>query len=204
MLPTAGRDLPPAKRREELRYSVLQGAGIDPATLERDSIPVPQAPAVKARHKPLYRSLAFIIPAVAVCLIAAMVITGVLSVNAMPGDALYPVKRLLQKTRVALAFGSGAKSRANRANADARLEELKYARSKNMEDWYAPLAKSAASDLTKSIQGAASPREAEDAKKRLQEIRDLSEDVVPESDNGLQKALDGLEKQIDQRYEQHF
>ncbi|MHB8894741.1 MAG: DUF5667 domain-containing protein [Candidatus Geothermincolia bacterium] len=204
-LPEAGKSLPPAKRKEELRCSVLESAGVDPSTVDQaTSAPHAREQQGKARSKPFWRTGAFLIPVAAVCVVLALVITGFLSMNAMPGDALYPVKRLLQRTRVAVAFGSGAKVKANLSNADARLEELKYAKSRKMEDWYAPLAKSATSDLTQSIQGASSSREAERARKKLEEIRDLSKDIEPESDTGLQKALDGLEQQIDQKYQQSF
>lgn len=202
-LPVAGKALPPAKRRDELRASVLQDAGVDHAALDRPAVPiVPLAP--HARRKPLYLSWAFVVPVAAVLVLVAVVITGALSMNAMPGDALYPVKRFVQRARVAVAFGSGAKARANRENADARLEELKYAKSKDMEEWYAPLARSATSDLTRSIQGASTSGEAAEAKKKLQEIRDLSRDIAPDEEPGLQNALDDLEKQIDQKYEQSF
>ena len=197
-LPTAGKELPEAKRQTELRASVLQSAGVDPATVP----PAAQAPRLKPK-KPLYRSRLALAGGIAMCVIVVLVIIGVVSMSAMPGDALYPVKRLLQRTRVVLAFGAGAKAKANRANADARVKELKYAKSKDMTNWYAPLAKSATSDLQQSIQGASSEA-AKAAQQKLKELRELSKDVAPEEDDGLQKALDNIEQQINQKYEQNL
>jgi hypothetical protein len=198
-LMTEGKGLPPATRREELRTSVLESAGVDVSQLS----PQPVAPPVTVA-KPFYRSRLAIAGYVAAVVIIALVVTGVLSMGAMPGDALYPVKRFLQRTRVVLALGSGAKASANRANAQARVKELRYAKSKNMEDWYAPLARSATSDLTRSIQGAPSAEAAQKAREQLQELKDLSKDINPDDDSGLQRALDGLQQQIDQQYEQKF
>jgi hypothetical protein len=196
-LMTDGKGLPPARRRDELRKSVLESAGVDVPGLE-----LQPAVAPVAAKKPFYRSRLAIVGYAAAVVIAALVITGVLSMGAMPGDALYPVKRFLQRTRVVLAFGSGAKAKANSANAAARVKELRYAKSKDMEDWYAPLARSATSDLTRSIQGASSAEAARKAREQLQELKDLSKDISPDDDGDLQKALDGLQQQIDQHYEQ--
>lgn len=199
VLPVAGKELPEAKREAELRNSVLISAGIDPATVP----PAAQTPQLKAPKKPIYRSRLALAGGIAFCVIVALVIVGVASMSSMPGDALYPVKRFLQRTRVVLAFGSGAKASASRANAEARVKELKYAKSKDMRDWYAPLAKSATSDLQQSIQGSSSEA-AKSAQQRLKELRELSKDLEPEEGDGLQKALDNIEQQIDQKYEQNF
>lgn len=191
ILPVAGKELPAAKRRDELRASVLA-----------DTAGQAAAPAARVR-KPIYRSRLAVAGGIALCVIVVLVIVGAVSMSAKPGDTLYGVKRFLQRTRVVLAIGSGAKSNASRANADARLADLRYARSKDMTDWYAPLAKSAASDLQQSIQGA-SPSATKTAQEKLKELRDLSRDIGPSQDSGLQKAMDGLQQQINQQYDQRL
>ncbi len=205
MLPRAGRGLPRAKRAEELRRSVLESVGVDVDAVDAESgagagAKAPRAAAVK---KPVYRSRGFLVGAVAVCVVAALAVCGGLSLDAMPGDLLYPVKRMLQRTRSALAFGAGDRATVDRANARARLDELEYARSKDMEEWYAPLARSATSDLTRSIQSARSSEEAEEAKETLERIKDISGEVDPD-DTDLQEALDDVEKQINRKFEQSF
>jgi hypothetical protein len=203
VLSTSGRELPPAKRGAELKRSVLEGAVVQaPAAGQSPAGGV--APRARGRAKPFYRSRLAMAGASAACVIIVLVIVGVLAMHSMPGDTLYPVKRFLQKSRVVLAIGGTARANASLVSAESRLEDLRYARTRDLQGYYLPLTNSAVSDINKALSGNPSAETRERAKEDTNELRDLGNNINAEVDRELKKALDGLDKKIDQQVDKEL
>jgi hypothetical protein len=86
------------------------------------------------------KGLAFAGAAIAILLIVALAGTGVAyaSQGSIPGDALYPVKRGLERVRLSLARDEGTQGRVHLTFADRRMEEatlmVKQGRAEALED----------------------------------------------------------------------
>jgi Domain of unknown function (DUF5667) len=126
------------------------------------------------------------IPAVALALALAVVVpVGVSSSHAMPGSALYPVKRGFEKAQVIVAPRGEGKAGAYLAQAAKRLDELQYVLSKGLNNWYFGLVRDAQGEIDdargeSTLLGGESARnvdrEADDLARQQEE---LSREVLP-------------------------
>jgi hypothetical protein len=120
------RSVPEAQPRPEfvadLREQLMLAAATElkpVQTGERDDVARLTIKPVRTRRE---RRVAVALATVAV--IGATTSMAVASQNAIPGDALYPLKRAIENTETGFSRGDDAKGQANLGNASTRLDEV--------------------------------------------------------------------------------
>lgn len=140
----AGLALPASERTGEVR-----GALTEQVTAARDT---GRAGAVRAGRpagvKPRLRPLPAFAITVAAMAMAVMIVlsVGLASLNAMPGNPLYSVKRAVEGAGLALSSGHSKVDR-RLSQAEKRMRELEYARARGMKSWLLPLLHDAENEI---------------------------------------------------------
>ncbi len=121
------RSVPEAQARPEFvadlreRLMVAAVSELTPVTPDRDRDAVARLTIKPARTR---RERRFGIALGAVAIIGATTSMAVASQSAIPGDALYPVKRAIENTQAGFSVGDDAKGETILGNASTRLDEV--------------------------------------------------------------------------------
>lgn len=107
------------------------------ATAERSLGPRP-----RSRLLPAFASVCIVAVAVAFLFLSV----GLATVNAMPGNPFYSLKRSVERGRLAVS-SSGGKVDALLSQANERMVELEFARAHKMGGWLLPLAEDAREEI---------------------------------------------------------
>jgi Domain of unknown function (DUF5667) len=186
-LQRAGRALPASEQTGEMRVALIEQVAAARDT-GRASVARASGPAgARTRLRPLQ---AFAMTAAAMAMAVVIVLSvGLASLNAMPGNPLYSVKRVVEGAGLAL---SGGHSKINRqlSQAEARMRELEYARAHGMKAWFLPLLHDAENEIDEVRREAAAlgSRFALDADKR-------AGNIVTDHEDSIRQALPSIPAQ---------
>jgi hypothetical protein len=158
----AGSSLPESNRTVEIRELFVQKALARKAAAGdgRRSAPWP------GRLVPVMAGFAIAL----IIAVATVVSAGFASVGAMPGSPLYSLKRTIQRARVSVSSGTD-KVNALLTDANERMRELDYAKSRNLSEWLVPLIQDAREEIDEAVSEGRSigGNEADEVKGSLQE-----------------------------------
>lgn len=185
----AGKSLPASRHTAAIKGSLV--SAVDAERLAGHQ------PAKRRRLRPRVLAHTAFQGAVALLLLVAVVVTlGFSSTQAMPGNPLYPVKRLVEKAATSLEDGAG-KAQSHLSQAASRIEELGYSQGKNMDGWYYKLAREAEQsvDVAKSEAAALPAPEAAKVESRAGEL-------VKQHDEAVKQVLPEMDKQDQEQVQQ--
>lgn len=201
-LEDGGPGMPPARRKAQLKkeYAVRVAALRPPDVVERRSRGLAGGKA-RLRGLPTFAKIAV----AAVAVVAVLVGTGFGSAYAMPGNVLYPVKRLIEGVHLSFTGEGEARADAHLAYANRRIDELEYVSDREMADWYGALA-SGAQERIEAVYGEA-PRvrqrhrarhleAARSAEARLEAVLGSLEGEIPVED---MKELERIRMRVRER-----
>jgi Domain of unknown function (DUF5667) len=140
----AGLSLPASERTGEMRGALMEQATAARDTGRSGAVRAGGPAGARTRLRPLPT---FAMTAAAMALVIMIVLSvGLASLNAMPGNPLYSVKRTVEG--VGLAVSSGH-SKVNRrlSQAEKRMRELEYAQAHGMKSWLLPLLHDAENEI---------------------------------------------------------
>jgi hypothetical protein len=183
----AGSSLPESNRTVEIRELFVQKALARKAAAGdgRRSAPWP------GRLVPVMAGFAIAL----IIAVATVVSAGFASVGAMPGSPLYSLKRTIQRARVSVSSGTD-KVNALLTDANERMRELDYAKSRNLSEWLVPLIQDAREEIDEAVSEGRSigGNEAVEVESEASQIVREHADEVKGS---LQEASPGERKEIE-------
>jgi len=199
-LAAGGPALPEAKHYEEKRAGYIRLARKTATTSEvrHESV---RSQLIRPRSRVLITRAAI---AVAVVL-AILVLSGVTSTYAMPGNPLYPVKRFTENVYAGVISGGESKANVCLSQAGERIEELEYVLERDMSEWYFDLSRDAAERIAEADREAASLDEESAGKVRAraraqaERLVPVIEEAYPDIDSAGRKVLEQEIEQLRRR-----
>jgi hypothetical protein len=189
-----GQELPPSTSSPEKKRALVEQVATARmrASVTGDTSIKPARHTRTASHPALAKvALALVVLLAA---LAVLVGFGAGAVEAMPGNPLYSVKRLVEKAGMAFTPGKKAKANAYLDRADERMKELKYAETHKMTGWYYGLSRDALASLASANRQISSLGTAQQAS-----VAARARSIIGQSQSPIQTALPDM-RSIQKKY----